>query len=108
MPYQLILFNLRAMTKYSFAEGFKAGRCHPAFMEVRRSGATNTRVRELALSPRHKEHTTFIVKEYEQSEDWQSGDRAYRIMTAIHYNGFDKGGMVMPSMWNDSCIGLSG
>lgn len=79
-----------------FAGEIKAGRCHPDFIEVRRSGTTTTRVRELAVGSRHKKKHTFIVKEYEQSEDWQGGDRAYRIMTAIRHNGFDRGACRVP------------
>ena len=78
------------------AEEIKAGRCHPDFKEVRRSGTTRTTVRELAVGTRHKKHKTFIVKEYEESEDWQGGDRAYRIMTAIRHNGFDQGPYRVP------------
>ena len=74
-----------------FAGELKAGRCRPDFKEVRRSGTSRTRVRELAVGPRPTRHKSFIIKEYQVSEEWKSGDRAYRIMTAIRSNGFDRG-----------------
>ncbi len=74
-----------------FVEEIKAGRCRPDFKEVLRSGTSRTRVRELAVGPLPVKHKAFIIKEYEVSEHWKSGDRAYRIMTVIRKNGFDRG-----------------
>ncbi len=90
------VFEHPVETIEDFAVEIKAGRCHPDFTEVRRSGTTSTRVRELAVGSRHKNPKTFIVKEYEQNEAWQGGDRAYRIMTAIRHNGFDRGTCRVP------------
>ena len=79
-----------------FAEEIKAGRCHPYLKEVRRSGTSSTRVREFTVGLRHEKQKAFIIKEYEETEEWKNGDRSYRIMTAIHRNGFDKGPCRVP------------
>lgn len=79
-----------------FAEEIKAGRCHPYFKEVRRQGTTHTKVKEITVGPRHERQNAFIVKEYEETEAWQNGDRSYRIMTAIRHNGFDRGPCRIP------------
>lgn|GEM_PF-209189 len=79
-----------------FAGEVKAGRCHPYLKEVRRAGTTSTRVRELTVGLRHEKQKAFIIKEYEETEEWKNGDRSYRIMTAIHRNGFDKGACRVP------------
>ncbi len=91
-------------TAEQFAEEIKAGRCRPDLREVRRAGTTGTRIRELAVGPEPSKHKTpnkiinkiIIIKEYEMSEEWQSGDRAYRIMTVLRNNGFDRGECQVP------------
>lgn len=79
-----------------FAGEVKAGRCQPYLKEVRRAGTTSTRVREFTVGPRHEKQKAFIIKEYEETEEWKNGDRSYRILTAIHRNGFDKGSCLVP------------
>jgi hypothetical protein len=79
-----------------FVEEVKSGRCHPYFTEVRRAGTTRTRIKEFAVGPQHKKQKAFIIKEYEETEAWKSGDRSYLIMSAIRKNGFDKGPCRVP------------
>ena len=77
-------------------EEIKSGRCHPYFTEVQRSGTTRTRIKEFAVGPQHRKQKSFIIKEYEETDAWNSGDRSYRIMTAIRDNGFAEGPCRVP------------
>ncbi len=79
-----------------FVEEIKSGRCHPYFTEVQRSGTTRTRIREFSVGPLHRKQKSFIIKEYQETEAWKSGDRSYRIMTAIRNNGFAEGPCRVP------------
>mgnify|MGYP006289063939 CR=1 FL=1 len=75
----------------------KAGRCHPYFKEVPRTGTSKTNVKEVTVGPKSaQKRTKMIVKSFADIDAWKAGERTHQIARTLCQHGFDRGRYRVP------------
>jgi hypothetical protein len=93
------LFDHPIETIQELVAELKKGRCRPFFKEIPKAGAT-ARVDEITIGTKgeNEQRERIVVRRFEDTEKWQSAERAFHITEEIASRGFDKGRYRVPRL----------